>query len=289
MKLDTKYEISANIFGKVYQKSGNWHTGRQLPSHLLIYCLNGEISMCINDSVYTVKQGDVMVIPKNTFYIPIGKSSCEYYFFHFKAKEIINTQDITIENKDVRKQDVEEGEAGYIYYYPKHQNTIIDIGILNKTIAERAKRLIFRSESLKPEQNYTHQLLLNAYIREILIMISKDYSNIEINRKLKEICNYIEQNYSKPLTLSLLANKFSLADSYLARLFQKELKKKPSNYISEIRIEHACKYLALSDLNITEIAEKVGFSDVYYFSKTFKKQIGITPSEYRRNNYFDAV
>ena len=72
-----------------------------------------------------------------------------------------------------------------------------------------------------------------------------------------------------------------MSESYIARLFKKELGCKPSEYINRIRISVAKTLLSETDISITEISEKTGFSDVYYFSKTFKRIEGVSPSEIR--------
>jgi AraC-like DNA-binding protein len=95
------------------------------------------------------------------------------------------------------------------------------------------------------------------------------------------IINYIENHYADNLSLSALATRFSLSQSYIARIFRKELYCKPSEYVNKIRISVAKTLLAQTNLSVSEIAEKVGFLDVYYFSKVFKKIIGTSPIKYR--------
>jgi len=81
--------------------------------------------------------------------------------------------------------------------------------------------------------------------------------------------------------LSVLSEKLGLSQSYIALLFKKELACKPSEYINNVRVTVAKTILSETDMPVSEISEKVGYSDVYYFSKIFKKIIGVPPSKIR--------
>lgn len=93
---------------------------------------------------------------------------------------------------------------------------------------------------------------------------------------------YIEQNYSKPLYLESVAEEVGLSTVYLSNLFKKETGKNFTDYVTEYRLQIASNLLKNSILNVSEIANSVGFSDGRYFSKQFKRFFGIKPTEYRK-------
>jgi AraC-like DNA-binding protein len=98
----------------------------------------------------------------------------------------------------------------------------------------------------------------------------------------QRIINYIDFNLIEPLSLNHIAGIFSMNPSYLSSQFKKETGKTITDYIIERRIQGALFLLATTDLPIQTVAEKVGFFDENYFSRTFKKVQHKTPREYRK-------
>ena len=99
---------------------------------------------------------------------------------------------------------------------------------------------------------------------------------------VQKCLDYIDDNYSSPLSLSEISEEFDISYSYLSYLFVKETKQKLHPYINKIRIAHAKELLAATSSKIYEIAHAVGFENPYYFSKVFKEVTGLTCSEYRK-------
>lgn len=102
------------------------------------------------------------------------------------------------------------------------------------------------------------------------------------NRKAYEARKYIEQNYYlSDLSLNAVAEEIGVNSSYLSCLFKKEFQYSLSRYIIKIRLENAVTYMKETpDATLTEIAQEVGYTDVYYFSKSFKNYYGLSPSKY---------
>jgi len=147
----------------------------------------------------------------------------------------------------------------------------------------RVKSVLERADKLKPNESFQDQLLLDQLIKELLIHLGNVTAPRQ-SRRLSGVLKYIEQNYSSPLSLSGISEKFSLSESYVARLFKNELNCKPSEYINSVRIAAAEELLLTTELSVTEISALVGYSDIYYFSKTFKRLVGTSPSRARASN-----
>jgi two-component system response regulator YesN len=103
-----------------------------------------------------------------------------------------------------------------------------------------------------------------------------------INPDFRKLLAYINAHYQKELRLSELAEKFRLNPTYCSELFKKITHKTYSEYLSELRIEQARRFLDSTAMGLEEIACKVGFSDYYYFNKVFKKITGLPPLRYRK-------
>lgn len=92
---------------------------------------------------------------------------------------------------------------------------------------------------------------------------------------------YMEKNYQKPLTLTILANVVSLNYTYFSNLFKAKTGVSVTAHLQNLRIQKAKELLVSTNDRIREVAHKAGFTDERYFEKLFKRYEGITPSEYR--------
>ncbi|WP_458126914.1 helix-turn-helix domain-containing protein [Paenibacillus sp. Z3-2] len=91
----------------------------------------------------------------------------------------------------------------------------------------------------------------------------------------------IDKYYAEDISLQSIASQINVNPSYLSRLFKQEKGENFITYLTRVRIEHAKSYLLSKGLRVYEIAEKVGYHNYTYFSKIFKKSVGVTPEEYR--------
>lgn len=95
--------------------------------------------------------------------------------------------------------------------------------------------------------------------------------------------SYIRSNYpSQGLSLKIIADHCHISPSYLSRIFKQKKGYTITQQVNRTRIEEARHLLQVSDSTIEEIAKKVGFNDRSYFCKVFKKQVGLSPSDYRK-------
>lgn len=99
---------------------------------------------------------------------------------------------------------------------------------------------------------------------------------------VKKISEYIEENYNKDISLVELANYVGFSSYYLSKLIKESLQINYITYLTSVRIDKAKILLKKGDLNISEIAYKVGYSEPKYFSNVFKKLEGVTPTEYKK-------
>ncbi len=128
------------------------------------------------------------------------------------------------------------------------------------------------------------EMFKNLY--ESLEQISKFVKPVTSNHSLQtidKIKEYIDRNYSDPyLSLSSIADYVGLNASYVSTEFAKREKKGLSNYITDIRIARAKHLLLYTDKTVSEICDEVGYLNPTYFSTTFKKSVGFTPSQFRK-------
>ncbi|MFC4620310.1 response regulator [Camelliibacillus cellulosilyticus] len=108
------------------------------------------------------------------------------------------------------------------------------------------------------------------------------FEDIAYDRDMSEMIDYINDHYSESISLQALAKRFYMSDSYLSRLFKKQMGCNFSDYIKKRRIEKAKELLNMTALKTYEVSSMVGYQDQRYFSQIFKSVTGLTPSEYRR-------
>lgn len=113
-------------------------------------------------------------------------------------------------------------------------------------------------------------------------------SALELDRSgrtsLVEIKEFIDCHYNEALTIGQLAGMANICPKYFVDLFKKTFGQTTIDYLTHVRMNHAKRYLAESDDRLRDIAQRVGYKDEFYFSRIFKKKVGISPSEYARNS-----
>ena len=100
--------------------------------------------------------------------------------------------------------------------------------------------------------------------------------------KMKLILTYIENNYMHKISVSDVAESIDFSESHFMRYFKETMGTSFVDYLREYRLTMAARLLLKSDATILSVAEEVGFDNLSYFNRAFKKHYGVTPSQYRR-------
>lgn len=101
------------------------------------------------------------------------------------------------------------------------------------------------------------------------------------NRAVEEALRFMQEHYPEPITQPQVAEGLGITPGYLSTLFTRHLGCGFAECLNKIRIQRACDYFVDGQMKTYEVAYKVGFHDEKYFSNVFKKQMGVTPSQYR--------
>ena len=104
----------------------------------------------------------------------------------------------------------------------------------------------------------------------------------QIPPTVRDISSYIAAHYNEKITLDILAARFNLDSCYLQKLFKRHSGQSPMEYIIHLRMTHAKNLIRSTTMSISEIAFTVGIDNISHFTRQFKKQVGITPGQYRK-------
>lgn len=112
----------------------------------------------------------------------------------------------------------------------------------------------------------------------------KEYNLQDYSLPIRRVLTYISSDLTADLSLKSLAEQLNVNASYLSSLFKKEMGISLTEYVNTARITHAQILLYTTDQPIKNIALQCGISDMYYFSRMFKRITGVTPKVYRDKN-----
>jgi len=124
--------------------------------------------------------------------------------------------------------------------------------------------------------NYIKKIVVHSYNMAITEKKQQDY------KPIREAKKYIDNNYCNKITLEMISMEIGFNATYFSTLFKKETGTTFFEYLTKIRMEKAKEFLKETNDTITNICEKVGYSDVKYFTKVFKKNTNLKPNEYRK-------
>lgn len=126
-----------------------------------------------------------------------------------------------------------------------------------------------------------HRQLCKAYLKALRLLQEQRRMRFRLN--LDEVQGYIDEHFAKTISLEGIAQAFHVSKEYLSKMFKQRFDCTVNDYIIRQRMNKARKWLADEDMPIKAVAEMVGYEDVTYFYRVFKKHFGIAPGEMRRN------
>ncbi|MGN1059036.1 MAG: helix-turn-helix domain-containing protein, partial [Clostridia bacterium] len=142
------------------------------------------------------------------------------------------------------------------------------------------------TEYTKREKGF--QNIIRAYLIELITKIFREIDKqqplfTQSHQELVEkAIDHMRENYKSHISLDDIVSGMFLSKNYFRQIFKKTTGTSISSYIQDLRINEACRLLETTVDSSAEIAAKCGFNDIKFFYQTFKKAVGMTPAEYRR-------
>jgi AraC-like DNA-binding protein len=254
--------------------SFHWHELLEI-----VYILNGKMSISVDGKVFEARKADIVIINSKTV----------HGFFNSSQGTRIVIFQFGLGLFDQSLVDVREWVIQKLVFDRKTFISREDDRDLHQKI--ESLLLSIRREYYEKEEGF--RLAIKSCLYEIALIflrklsakvpVSKDMVKHNYNHQILErIFSFIHGNYGNPsIGLEQAASAAALSKYYFTRFFRGQTGQTFHDYLSHVRISRAEKYLADSDLPITEIAFLCGFSSLKTFNRLFKIYTGVTPSTYR--------
>ena len=237
----------------------HWHRARCFPFDIVIHSDNAvyEVKDLTDGIVYPLLANQAVVIRANLPHDIRLYNNAALTWTHYICR--ISNQDVLL---DLDHPLVFNGErAKYLLECCKRMSELTQIDQLDAML-----------EVQSVITGMSARIVRDAGIRSLA----------QPSNAVAEAMRYMEQNLNERIHVQDIAKHIGLASSTLSKRFHEEIKKSPVQYITERRISMAMMLLR-QDLSIREIAERVGYPDPFYFTKVFKNQTGMSPSEYKKH------
>lgn len=278
---DNLLQLSSTIlpivsyFGKTEQKTGWEHSGRTAKTNIMVMVLNGSAFFKVSGKEYLIAKGGIFFVVNGEYYEVYTPDFCEYYFIHFSTDLKIADSPVTSKQIFVR--------SPFAIPPPPEFITLARAPVIPEELSAELVTIFAKISAQKQQHGQNLALSVSSLFLTALIKVSNNSDNDKhVPSKVRAMLDYINANVMKNITLNSLCEHFSLSKQYVCRLFKQHLKSSVNDVIYSHKMASAGEYLDFSALNVTQIAEKLGFDNIYYFSRKFKEFYGTSPTEYRK-------
>ena len=200
-----------------------------------------------NDEIYIQKNDIVIFSPKT---VRSGKSIPESPWEFISIK-------FSLEYNEYAREFFSESHLHFHNANAMLRNIFVDIA--------------YEWEGRKPLYQVKCKYLIQNILYD-LVCSKLPLNNVLHQQKLENACNFIQKNLTNKIDVRLLSEHTGLSPSYFRKLFKEAYGVSPMQYITKLRIATARNLLLSGEFNVTEAAQRSGFSDIYYFSTIFKKE-----------------
>jgi AraC-like DNA-binding protein len=255
------------------------HVDRTADFHVLIYVLKGNMEIIEDGTSYKLEERSLFFLKANVHHWGVKAfelGTC-WQYIHFYAPE--PSEDLQpLELQKSHNENRYWGITRYRYFITLPKLIVLPP---NSEIAGEIHELInqFQSSRLSDliEVNLMlWKLLLNCY--QINNYREEEQS---IRKRVKKIAQFLEDNFTRQFTQEEIEGALGLSYKYIGTILKNETGMTIKEYQQMLRIKEAEKLLCFSDLSATEISERIGYHDVFYFSNVFKKERGLSPIHFR--------
>ena len=279
--LHTLPEVS--MMGRVTQKPGYTSVQNRIPENILILLRDGDMRFTLNGRDYSLFGNDWLLLPKGSSYHLTTRGGCTYSYTHFRL-----ALPFTVPEEPLQKERAPRS-ASFPYALPVGERThCIFLPFSGHLRGEEEKiwTLLTECDMQRLFLSPPRKLRIDLYFAEILSILDArggTGAENEYPAILSSVLRSIHEHCREGITLSSLCKTFRLSPQYLMRLFRKHLNTTVTQYITVLRMSHALELLRQPGFRVCDVADMLGYQNTYYFCRLFKRQFGMTPTEYARH------
>ncbi|MBP1756114.1 MAG: araC 4 [Firmicutes bacterium] len=296
-RLDTSRMLTVRLMNTAVIQPPYIHNRRRVDEFVVYIIKKGKMFLTENNVRYTLVPGDFLILDPDYIHEGYQTSYCEYFYIHFRHEQIQrvsysteqeNLMEIIARRNDTLKSDpfsyttCEDGGLMLpkYYHFANYSDFIQVCCVLEEASNHNADHL----------ENYkllTACKVLEAFTqtyRSYVLYMTQSMSAgiLKSYRKVQLLLSYLNANYADKITSMDIEEKADCNFDYINRVFKQLTHRTIFAYLNMVRINHAKELISTTSMKISEIGQAVGFSDIYYFSKVFKKTTGITPSAFAK-------
>ncbi len=240
------------------------HRPRGRLDYQLLYIASGKAHFFFHGVEQIVSAGNMVIYrPKEEQrYYYYGVDHTEVFWVHFTGKDVKNI---------LRKYGIDD------YMHIIHTGTALEYKYLFLQMIQELKLCRVDYEDLLV--NHLQHLLIRVHRAITAKPHGKSLTHM---REIDAAVRYFHENYHTEININEYAASHHMSVSWFIRGFKEYTNSTPTQYILSLRISNAQTLLENTDYNVTEIAEIVGYDNPLYFSRLFKKQVGVSPSDFRK-------
>jgi len=288
--LNTEILPTVRMAGRIKYSKPWKHFQRELKKEFVVYIIiNGEMFIKEDRFKYHLKAGDFFILKPGVKHVGYSLSTCDYYYFHFADQGFslssLNEKEIIPKMLKKRRSSKlsyclsETTPTDGITYLPKKLN-ISHIDYKDK-IRKIVKIYQERDELYKQRVSVEFLSLLSQFAHEFVL---EKVDTAEKKHKgeilTEQLLNYLNDNYPKKIKSEDIEIEMDKNFDYLNRVFSQFTGNTIFRYLNSLRIKKSKELISTTNLTFGEVAEMVGISDKYYFSKLFHKETGMTATQY---------
>jgi AraC-like DNA-binding protein len=249
----------------------------------LIYIVGGTGTQCINNNEFDYDVDCMFMITPEDFHFIHVMTSTKFFFIRFNESFLLSQKHLGISDND------SVNRLKYILSHGSHQpgciladpgDKLLVKSMIHSLIGELANRQLYHQEIITEVVNVVIRIVARNIVLNLPKKVTDSTDNAIIN-----IINYIQENIYLPeaLRLKKISGHFGIAEGYLSRFFKKHSGENLQQYIINYKLKLIETRLRHSDMRINEIASELGFTDESHLNRIFKRYVGISPSDYRKD------
>ena len=251
--------------------------------HMLIYVLSGEVEISAGKNCCRLGESSLLLIRSGVSYQVHQMKKAICIRMHFDVRPDHRMEYPTY----IKPVPVTEFEERKVVETDAADNLGLEESFCLDKVYELEHFLQYILLEEKQKEKY-FDIIGSSLVKLVLAyagrsLEEKHQENVAVRHDVvAELITYLSMNLEKELSNEFLGKQFGFHPKYMNYLFEKETGYSIHKYVRVKRISRAIEYIQTTDMQICEIAEKLGFADVKYFAKVFKAMVGKTPQEYRK-------